>query len=377
MSDIIIDPTYTRLSYLARDNEMLSARLDLLTRHHAHAHHTRADMEAETALIVARGREIEAVTGILEKQTAAMKGFGDQHRQALECIDALRGGIAGVNSTITQFQALGGGASLRDMAEGLQAMVSADAGMRSLAEGLQTMVSADVGLRSLAERMQAMVAADAGMRSLAEGLQSMVSADAGMRSLGESITGVQGGLSGLASFPRDQLEWIGHVVTMGFDMYDPVQLQRLFSDMQTAVRHRSDMLHAVQQRVEVDFAELRVKHRPGGFTFHDSLVLAADLLSTSGRDVSVFDLSDWASKPLWRASDGQMYPLWFFVPRMLGVPVVVHPSGEGVQTVNFYQGTEDTKRRLARWITLRVSDATSAGHPVVSDVGIPVVPPPV
>ncbi|KAK9816165.1 hypothetical protein WJX74_010518 [Apatococcus lobatus] len=319
-------PTQARLDDLTRNNQLLSSRLALLAQHQALARQTRADMEAETALIVARGGAIEAVTESMQRQAVAIGGFGDQHRQALEHIDAMQQGLARLGATIADVRGGGAVTFLRDLAEGLQAAASADAGLRSLASG---------------------------------------------------ITEVLGGLSGLASVPRDHLEWIGHVVTMGFDMYDPVQTQRVLSDMEAAVRHRSDMLQAVQQRVEVDFAEIRVKNRPGGFTFHDGLVLAADILSVSGDPVSVFDLSEWAAKPIWRALDGQMYPLWFFVPRMLGVSIIVHPSGEGIQTVNFYQGTEDTKRRLARWVVLRVQDAAGKGHPVLPGLGIPVAPTPV
>ncbi|KAK9844469.1 hypothetical protein WJX74_002904 [Apatococcus lobatus] len=346
----------------AHVNALMAERLDLFVRQRAFTQGTHADMQTEIGLLSQRAAAIDGVTRATQNHSRST----DAHTQAIvRQAEAIHRHTSVLRESREQLAAVA--AQVRALHSSVALLNAELAAARGQAGDINQAVAV------LAQSLQACADAGAGVSQLFEVLRGAGAADTRLRGLASAMAEVLAVLRELAAVPRDRLEWVGHVATMGFDLHEPWEAERIINNMESAVHAKSEMLRVAERRVEVDFASHRVHHNPGGFTFHDALVIVADTLSTTAEPVSVFDLADWASKPRWAAPDGKAYPLWYFARRVVGVPVVVHPSGEGVQTVNFYQGGEDAKRRLAAWVTMQAREAGRTGHPVVPTSCVPVV----
>lgn len=217
---------------------------------------------------------------------------------------------------------------------------------------------------------------------------SLQQAHASTSILATSMSALGGAVQALASIPAAVVEGAKRAATLGLEAMGPAAFTTAMDRVQALFRVRKGMADAAvreadagerrtsaaKQAVEVEFGRERVLGAPPPpetFTFIEACALTADLMAGRNELAELVDITGWASQRRWQGPDG-MYPLWYFVPHVLGTPKTVRPSGEGLQTTNHYHGSAYTKKRLAMWIDREIQRSRHTGHPLVPGV-FPVV----
>lgn len=213
---------------------------------------------------------------------------------------------------------------------------------------------------------------------------SVQQAHASTSILTASMSSLGGALRALASIPGTVIEGARKAAFMGLDGMGAAAFASVMDRVRSLLRLRDGMAEsavveadagerrasAAVKYTEVEFQRERVLGAPpppDTFTFVQACAVTADLMSRRREVVEVVDITGWASQRRWQGPDG-VYPLWYFVPHVLGCPKTVRPTGEGLQTTNHYHGSADTKHRLALWIDREIQRSRHSGHPLVPGV---------